>query len=243
VGAAFFGRVEGGGRRGRVDGAGVGSGGAGGSGHVVSAGPRRYPGPFSQASSLNVSCPTGNECLAVDQHGYLLASANPASGSWTRQDIDPGGELRGVSCPSLQLCVAVDGLSNDALVSTDPVGGQWTSTQISDGTLDSISCPSTQLCVAIDGDGSIDDGFVPTALVSTNPAGGVWTTTTLPGDHDVGSVSCPSTSLCVAAPGDGRPRPSARRDLLPAYQAVCGGRLCRARGDLEQPCGRRAQLA
>ena len=146
-----------------------------------------------------VSCRSASLCVASDQVGNILSSANPTGGStgW-----DSAGALiypssgGGVSCPSISLCAAVG--ASSVLTATDPSGGAsaWTTATVGGyPDLGAISCPSASLCVAAGGGPD-----VLTILTSTNPTGGAssWTTASIPYRGRLSGVSCPSVSFCAA---------------------------------------------
>lgn len=149
-----------------------------------------------------ISCPSPSLCVAVDNNGNVVTSADPAggAGTWTVSNITTAF-IEAVSCPSVSLCVAVDG-AGDVHWSTDPNGGAgtWSSATVNPGQeLRAISCPTVTLCVA-----GADSGNV---MWSTNPTGGVlaWTFADIEGPSFFTefSISCPATTLCVAANDNG----------------------------------------
>jgi serine/threonine-protein kinase len=143
-----------------------------------------------------ISCPNANDCVAVDQNGNVVVSADPGGGSsaWRVTNVDGSNALTSVSCPSANDCVAVDKKGN-VVVSTDPGGGSsaWHVTNV-DGSnlLTGISCPNANDCVAVDTKGNV--------VVSTDPGGGssAWHVTNVDGSNVLTSVSCPSANDCVA---------------------------------------------
>jgi hypothetical protein len=187
-----------------------------------------------------VSCPSRSLCVASDQQGNVVTSANPTGGAhaWTTTKVNSSiaGVFTsvGVSCPSLAFCVAVNGGGSaggvgTAVTSTSPTGGSraWVTTKV-DGnqSLMAVSCaPGTSLCVAGDNGGN--------AVTSINPAGGAraWSTTNIDNraistttnvtDLGLSGVSCPSASLCIAVDSLGSvlvgqgpaPRPPSNRSL------------------------------
>lgn len=149
-----------------------------------------------------ISCPSTSLCVAVDNNGNVVTSADPAggAGTWTVSNITTGF-IEAVSCPSVSLCVAVDGAGN-VHWSTNPNGGAtaWSSASVNPGLeLRAISCPTVTLCVA-----GADSGKV---MWSTNPTGGptAWTPADIEGPSFFTefSISCPTTTLCVAANDNG----------------------------------------
>jgi hypothetical protein len=151
-----------------------------------------------------IACPSLALCVAVDDHGNALLSADPASvePTWSLQRaIDPGQALNAVSCASTALCVAVDG-RGDVLTSTDPLAGasaNWSTLDV-DGAnaLNAVSCASTALCVAVDAAGNV--------LASSNPAAGSgssWSAHGIDLDPPLVSVSCATAELCIAVDSSG----------------------------------------
>jgi hypothetical protein len=197
-----------------------------------------------------ISCPSVALCVVVgddgdnirpgpEDHGVILASADPLSGIWQRAQAPLQGNAYGVSCPARNLCVSGD-LRGNLLVSTDPSSPtSWrsfnggASVQITD-----VDCPTASLCAAVDNNGDV--------LTSTDPAGGAgsWTLDHLaafpameetPANGFFG-VSCPGTGLCAISAASGQiftstdpfstdgPSPSAQ-----APQKKSGGRRFRPR--------------
>lgn len=166
-----------------------------------------FPLSFSAPASFDpgqtpsaISCPSRRLCIAVDQTGEVISTADPLapSPSWstpTRIDhgLNPGQVLSSLSCPSESLCVAVDGAGSQ-LTSLNPAGGggTWRATSIDGGTLSAVSCASSSLCVAVD-----DSGH---ALSSTDPAAAnpTWTSLDIDTSNPLRAISCPTESLCVA---------------------------------------------
>lgn len=80
-----------------------------------------------------VTCPTMTNCVAVDDNGDVLTSANPLGGptAWTFENLVPfeaesadhgrfvKNALWGASCPSTSLCVLV-GANSRIFTATDP---------------------------------------------------------------------------------------------------------------------------
>ena len=157
-----------------------------------------YDTPHPAESQIaSISCPSASLCVAADNAGDLLVSADPTGGraAWTRV---PLGVARSVSCPTVSYCVAVGG-GGQVFTSTDPSGGPaaWQMTPANLGplaTVTALSCASPTLCVAIGG---------LTAYTTTDPTG-AWhaAQVTSPGDL-VTAVSCPSTTLCVLGTSTG----------------------------------------
>lgn len=151
------------------------------------------PGGFS-----GISCASSSFCVAVDRHGFVLTSADPAAGgdSWTPALVDSGVySLRRVSCPTASLCVAIDGGST-IYTSANPMGGSaaWKATQIPGVFgLESVSCSSASLCVVTEQSGHV--------VTSTNPTGGAgaWAVADVDASQPITDVSCPQgTTTCVA---------------------------------------------
>jgi hypothetical protein len=139
------------------------------------------------------SCPSTTLCVAVDDVGNILTTANASANppSWT---VTPAAvtTLLSVSCPTVALCVATDG-SGDVVTSTSPTGGAgaWSTLNV-EGTepILAVSCPTTTFCVAVNDIGDV--------LTSTNPAAGPWTVTDIDGSASLNAVTCPTTNFCAA---------------------------------------------
>jgi len=164
------------------------------------------PVPIGHGSPLTgISCPTTRLCVATDQAGEVIGSADPVggSGAWSAAQITPSGigvNLAGISCPSSTLCVAIDPATGQAYSSADPTGGasSWQAATIEPqqlgggpaADLQSVSCASASLCVAVDDAGNV--------FTSTDPAGGAWQMASVNEGNQLDGVSCPSAALCVA---------------------------------------------
>ena len=143
-----------------------------------------------------VSCPLEALCVAVDDSGNVLTTADPTvvKPAWTSTPIDPGQALSAVSCAGGSLCVAVD-RKGDALESSNPTAGAaaWSTKPIDAGReLTGVSCPTTSLCIAVDAAGN--------ALVSIEPERDSWRPTAIDidGGDRLSGVSCSSGAVCVA---------------------------------------------
>jgi hypothetical protein len=148
--------------------------------------------PFSYGFDVaDVSCAPASACVAVDQKGDVLSTAQPFAGSdaWTLTHVI-AGQFDAVACPSADECFAVDD-GGEVLWSTTAFGGgSWQSVRVDgSGALVDISCPTTAFCVAVDAAGH--------AFVSTDPTGPAasWSVVALPGAD---RISCPTTSFCAA---------------------------------------------
>lgn len=165
-----------------------------------------YEGPKASENIIDplfgASCPSISFCAAVDSHGYVSTTTEPANakGAWAPVRIDGETPFEDISCPSVSLCVAVDEAGN-VLSSTDPAGGvgAWRLASVDAGhAITGLSCPSASLCVAVDREGNV--------LASTDPTGGAqaWSISSVDPRHErtpvhgLAAVSCPSTTLCVA---------------------------------------------
>ncbi len=149
----------------------------------------------------SVWCESTSLCVAVDEQGNVLSSANPTGGSsaWSIAPVDGTTALLGITCSSASLCAAVDS-QGDVLVSTNPTGGApaWTTSNI-DGTnqVTAISCPSDALCVSVDSAGNIASTISPGGGPSS------WTTATVDNTDWLSGISCPSAALCVGVDHSG----------------------------------------
>jgi hypothetical protein len=134
-------------------------------------------GGFSALKSM--SCPSVSLCVAIDDQGHILTTADPASRSWNSFHVAGIPEESGNGNPA--------GMVNQAVIG------------------EGVACGSVSLCVIVVAgiQGSQRTGFV---LSSTNPAGGAgaWQVSALPPLTDSTSqvagpisVSCPSAAFCV----------------------------------------------
>jgi hypothetical protein len=167
------------------------------------------PLPTTTAHDITaISCPSTKLCVAGDDHGDILTSANPAGGTsaWSEtRAVDPESIFVSISCPSAKLCVAITG-GGDIAASTHPTGplSGWKLASHGIPTPnrhDTVACASTALCVITNGAGDV--------LTSTHPAAGEasWKKTdVIPhSKHDpLHTVTCPSVHLCLALQADGR---------------------------------------
>ncbi|HTY96742.1 MAG TPA: hypothetical protein VMB91_06855 [Solirubrobacteraceae bacterium] len=145
-----------------------------------------------------VSCAPGGSCVAVDESGQALASANPAAvtATWTATPVTLAGTLTGASCTAVGLCVAVSGrgeaLDTDQPTSTVPA---WTLSLGASGVgLAGVSCLPGGACVAVDGAGRSLVGLDPAPAVSGASASQISSSeATLSGSvnaNDASSLSC-----------------------------------------------------
>jgi hypothetical protein len=163
---------------------------------------------FDGYDLTDVSCPSTQLCVAVDDGGRVWTSRDPAGGasSWDAGMVEPKG-LVSVSCPTTSLCVAVGG--PDVAFSNDPAAGSSSWTVVRDVDQDifwecgkypdtpqlcyqlslaGVSCPSSSSCLALDG----QNGGVHS--VDPGSAGG-WPS--VQGGNYNPPFDCPSTSLCI----------------------------------------------
>ncbi len=151
----------------------------------------------------DLSCPSSELCVGVDDYGDVIASTDPTGGSsaWTTAKISDEPEppytepnaLDDVSCthPPASLCVA--GGVSGIFTSSDPAGeaGAWTKVGVGND-VRAVSCASTSLCVASFG----NEGEIAT---SSDPAGGTgaWKISQVDAGNPIVALSCPTESLCV----------------------------------------------
>ena len=150
-------------------------------------------------SLTSVSCTTAGVCVAGDNAGDLLVTANPA-GAWTTLQLDGTNTITGVSCNTTE-CVAVDNAGNAITASTPTVGppSAWTVTNIdATNALTGVSCTSDgTICVAVDGVGDV--------VASSNPTGGAsaWAVADVDGATPLTGVSCGTDALCLVVDNAG----------------------------------------
>lgn len=145
-----------------------------------------------------MTCAPGGGCLAVDEAGQALASANPAavSATWTATPVTLAGALTGASCTAAGLCAAVSGrgeaFDTDQLTSTVPA---WELSLGASGVaLAGVSCLPGGACVGVDNAGRTLVGLDPPPAVSAASAGQIGPTeATLSGTvaaNDASPLSC-----------------------------------------------------
>jgi hypothetical protein len=154
-----------------------------------------------------VSCPSQQECIAVDESGRVFSTNHPLSknpAAWKITRIETTDQLSGIACPSTTLCIVTDE-SGNVFYSHDPTGAKpidWSnpiqadSARLPGGTfagLASIACPTTHLCVAVD---NSTVGGIVTTTDPTGPASD-WHRTTLGKNTVLDTVNCHSGSECV----------------------------------------------
>lgn len=161
---------------------------------------------------MGLSCPAASFCAAIDDHGDIYTSSDPAdfSAPWSASAVDPGpftlggvlpigGTPASISCPTPELCVAVDSLGN-VLSSHDPTGGPsaWQLAHVDAALIpgggETISCPSSTFCALSD---------PAHELVSTDPPGGAasWHTVLTYPTPFGGFEACASTAFCLSFDG------------------------------------------
>jgi hypothetical protein len=160
---------------------------------------------------LGLACPTSTECVAIDNAGKILSSADPGTGAaaWRALNFgigvfgseDEPGNSGDIVCPSASLCVTGD--NGEILVSRNPLGSSsaWHSTNgldDEDNSVAAISCPSAAFCMALDAE---EDGGGQ-VLVSSAPSSNAhaWIRSTWPAGN-LGPVACASSTLCIVGSG------------------------------------------
>lgn len=174
----------------------------------------RNAGSLARGEGLELACPSGQLCVAVDGHGQVMRSTDPAAGvsSWSATQIPGAPTFTSLACASNSVCVAGDSAGR-IWTFNDPSAGVEAATgfTLEPGTrVAAIVCPSASVCVAAAGED---------LLVSTDPtAAGSWqiykgidnyldyqcvkyqgTDCAVP----LSSVSCSSSSYCLAIDDEG----------------------------------------
>jgi Alpha galactosidase A/Alpha galactosidase C-terminal beta sandwich domain len=168
-----------------------------------------------------VSCTPNGSCLAVDEAGQVLASADPAGASptWTVTPLSLVGALTGASCTPAGLCVAVsargEALTSDQVTSTTSAwGASLSATGIA---LAGISCLPGGACVAVDSSGRTIVGLDPPPAANDASAGDIASTeATLAGTvaaDDASPLTClfeygPTSSYGGSVPCSATPAPN-----------------------------------
>lgn len=132
-----------------------------------------------------VACVTGL-CVAGDEGGNVISSANPVAGSFGEANGGGSVQLTGASCPTSAACVAVDD-NADVITSTDPTGGSsaWNFQnlipfeaqspdrgQFVGNALWGVSCGSPSLCVLVGSESRVFTSTAPFAPSTSAPSGG-----------------------------------------------------------------------
>jgi hypothetical protein len=173
---------------------------------LVGPGDRRHPTTVDDNASLrDVACPSTHVCVAVDNRGDALTTADPTAPSprWASEQVAPRTTaFSSVTCPSTRLCVAV-GNHGTAAVTTDPaaVAPKWsTNTLTHIKHVMALACPARTRCLVITAGREV--------FSLSDPKGGppAWRNRpSVPGplNLSVVSLSCASRSFCVAVDQDG----------------------------------------
>lgn len=158
------------------------------------------------AGFAGISCASASLCVAVDNDGQVVSSANPGGGakSWTIAPLHGSPTLTSVSCPSASLCVIA---GSKRFYSTSPLRGAsaWHPVGSAGGVLASLTCPSISACVGV-GYGNSAVGLASATATPAGPAR-AWKSSVIYGRIPSGngqlvdSVSCPETGFCVAVDG------------------------------------------
>jgi hypothetical protein len=187
-------------------------------------------GPNGESScpgALNdVSCPSDELCVGVDDNGWMVESSAPAAGasSWQAMPLDaPPKEgsaqsLDVIACPSARLCVAGDGVGR-LMVSTAPARGpaSWSLIETKPGYYKDptgLTCPSTTLCVLTKG---------ARVAVATRPArAGGWRVVNLGASTGAFGLhtTCFSAHRCVTIDGNARAFSTTRPALPRAWSST-----------------------
>ncbi|MHB1569237.1 MAG: hypothetical protein ACYC0H_08535, partial [Solirubrobacteraceae bacterium] len=161
-----------------------------------------YPSGDAQPGSLSaVTCVGTSLCLAVDNQGDILTTADPSTGQpWTVQAAGtPTTQFQAIACTPSGACLAVDtqgDLYSDPDTLHDPAA--WSQATIDPGnSLTSVACPSDSLCLATDASGNL--------LTSSDPTGGAgtWTSAAIDPGNEIAQISCASALLCVFVDSQG----------------------------------------
>jgi hypothetical protein len=195
-----------------------------------------------QSGLTDIACPTASLCVAVDNAGNIVTSAQPTGGAsgWNVADVDGTTPLTGVACASGRQCVVVD--DTDDLTSQDPAGGvsAWALTGIGTG-FTNVWCPArSSSCFAAGSSRSSGVGF---NAVTLDPTADSWGNANIPLPN-LNGMSCPMLNRCVgvdltglAAAGNTTPPPSIgrlraqlRRVLLPAGRRSSISSIVQRRG-------------
>jgi hypothetical protein len=162
---------------------------------------------------LAISCPTTSFCLATDDAGNALVTANPTGGpsAWTAAQIDPNIPvfLPIVSCVSRSLCLTVDEYAGNVLVTRQPLtgAGSWSLAALTPprGGLPipgAVSCPSMFFCMVLAPVTPNTNQRSPsgTWAYAGRPSAGpsTWVGRPMDKKSSVTAVSCPTVSVCVA---------------------------------------------
>jgi hypothetical protein len=154
-----------------------------------------------------VSCPSQQECIAIDESGRVFSTNHPLSknpAAWKIARIETTDALSGIACPSTKLCVAVDE-NGDVIWSHDPNGAKnidWSTPARVDNArlpggsyagLAAIACPTVNLCVAVD---NSTDGGILTTTDPTGPASD-WHRVSVGNKTTFDTVNCHSATECV----------------------------------------------
>ena len=151
----------------------------------------------AHATLDDVSCPSVSLCVAVDNAGNVVSTANPTGGpsAWSASAVSGATGLAAISCPSKSLCIATGG--STMVVSTSPAAGvqAWAQSPFRYA-LQRISCTGVSLCVAADQNGDV--------LTSNDPAGGgpTWKATHVE-LYGIQAATCSPSSWCFALDGVG----------------------------------------
>ena len=157
----------------------------------------------------SVSCPSTTFCAASDTNGNVIASTDPATGTyaWTLTGVDDWPTFGYITCPSVSLCVKFDDYSTGLGVSADPSGApaKWHVTDVdpnADG-VGGVTCRSATLCVGYDSAGNV--------VTSTNPAGSAstWKVANIDPGQSL-TVTCSPNGRCIAIDPIGNAFTSAR---------------------------------
>ena len=141
----------------------------------------------------SVSCSAPRDCVAVDNDGDVVSTANGGATWSEKRNANPEGAP--VSCPSVDVCVGIGIFSTDGGVSWSrgKMPATWGSFA-----WNSVSCSSISDCVAVGSpDNPLHDGYEGVTIYTKN-AGASWSWGTKEGIGGVQSVSCSAPGDCVA---------------------------------------------
>jgi hypothetical protein len=150
----------------------------------------------------DISCPTANLCVALDNGGNVITSTDPSGGAsaWVTHagvltaNLESDDPPSTVSCTARPLCV-VASPTGMLEISTDPTGAAsaWDQVNLHDASgFTGISCTTTS-CAVVDHDGSVLSTPSPVTATSS------WKRVKIDGNAPMTGITCAGQrSSCVA---------------------------------------------
>jgi hypothetical protein len=192
------------------------------------------PGVAGSPFLVDVSCPSGGDCIAVGgaEHGPIAMRL--FGGVWTPMPIpapDRSADLFGVSCPTSHWCMAAGvGAQEKRIASVVLSGGRWRAVAAPaikgalHFTLNALSCTSRRFCMAVGDTTVVTASRLHGELLTALYDGSSWRVLPMPITFprtlpSLNGVSCPRTRECIGVGNSNFYSASPGRQLIIRFRA------------------------